>query len=158
MPPCMSAVCAGLPGSGGHHLSICKRRTISRCANGFKREYRFGSWIGTCRRFGNLTLDVGTWDFKSKGLVGHSLRVTRLTSRSPRRIRRREVEMHVQMRSQKIANHLTLVRRQIVQNDVGLSRRPRSTTSMRNSTNSWLVGYYVALVEWRRPSHYLAPP
>jgi hypothetical protein len=34
----------------------------------------------------------------------------------------------------------------------------RSTTSMRNSTNSWLVGYYVALVEWRRPSHYLAPP
>jgi len=31
--------------------------------------------------------------------------------------------MHVQMRSQKIANHLTLVRRQIVQNDVGLSRR-----------------------------------
>ena len=124
MPPCMSAlVCAGLPGSGGHHLSICKRRTTSRCANGFKREYRFGSWIGTCRRFGNLTLDVGTWDFKSKGLVGHSLRVTRLTSRSPRRIRRREVEMHVQMRSQKIANHLTLVRRQIGQNDVGLSRR-----------------------------------
>jgi hypothetical protein len=33
------------------------------------------------------------------------------------------VEMHVRMRRQKIANHLTLVRRQIVQNDVDLPRR-----------------------------------
>src|SRR5437879_4859166 len=40
----------------------------------------------------------------------------------PPRIRRREVEMYVRMRRHKIANHLTLVRRQIVQNDVDLPR------------------------------------
>jgi hypothetical protein len=41
----------------------------------------------------------------------------------PRRIRRREVEMHVRMRRPKMAKHMTLVRRQIVQNDVDLPRR-----------------------------------
>jgi hypothetical protein len=38
----------------------------------------------------------------------------------PRRICRREVEMHVRMRRQKIANHLDLVHQQIVQNDASI--------------------------------------
>src|SRR5215469_8142578 len=57
----------------------------------------------------------------------------------PRRIRRREVEMHVRMRRQKITNHQTLVRRQIVQNDVDLPRRRPFDHLSEELHKLWLV-------------------
>ena len=47
--------------------------------------------------------------------------------------------MQVRMRRQKIANHLTLVRPQIVQNDVDLARRRPFDHLCEELTNSWLV-------------------